>query len=195
MGRFIATMTWLLCVELLATRVQDLGQPWFGCPLWPSMDCKFFMWKEDVDAVFAKEGNWKVLELKNKALEMKIENLEVEKMILVEENKKLRMKIAMSNCAGMKVYGKRSGSRACPRGRSSPSSRQRRCQPRPPCELVPHLLHSFCLQPRCQPRPRGLLLPPLLLLVYTTPSSLKEPRRARCLVDLAKITSSLTHLS
>ncbi|KAK1419142.1 hypothetical protein QVD17_28301 [Tagetes erecta] len=42
------------------------GQPWFGCPLWPSMDCKFFMWKEDVDAVFAKEGNWKVLELKNK---------------------------------------------------------------------------------------------------------------------------------
>ncbi|KAK1412506.1 hypothetical protein QVD17_33814 [Tagetes erecta] len=80
------------------------GQPWFGCPLWPSMDCKFFMWKEDVDVVFAKEGNWKVLELKNKALEMKIENLEVEKMILVEENKKLRMKIAMSNCAGMKVY-------------------------------------------------------------------------------------------
>ncbi|KAK1421605.1 hypothetical protein QVD17_24077 [Tagetes erecta] len=50
-----------------------------------------FMWKEDVDAVFAKEGNWKVLELKNKALEMKIENLDVEKMILVEENKKLRM--------------------------------------------------------------------------------------------------------
>ncbi|KAK1418011.1 hypothetical protein QVD17_27147 [Tagetes erecta] len=81
------------------------GQPWFGCPLWPSMDYKFFMWKEDVDVVFAKEGNWKVLELKNKALEMKIENLEVEKMILVEENKKLRMKIAMSNCAGMKVYG------------------------------------------------------------------------------------------
>ncbi|KAK1441656.1 hypothetical protein QVD17_07719 [Tagetes erecta] len=80
------------------------GQPWFGCPLWPSMDYKFFMWKEDVDVVFAKEGNWKVLELKNKALEMKIENLEVEKMILVEENKKLRMKIAMSNCAGMKVY-------------------------------------------------------------------------------------------
>ncbi|KAI3803129.1 hypothetical protein L1987_31278 [Smallanthus sonchifolius] len=60
-------------------------------------DCKFFIWKQQVDVMFSDGGNSNILELKNKALEMKIANLEVEKMMLQEENKTLKNKQAFCN--------------------------------------------------------------------------------------------------
>jgi hypothetical protein len=57
--------------------------------------CKFFIWKEDMDNTLSLEKA-KLMSLKNHALEMKISNLEVEKMILEEENKSLKLKLSKS---------------------------------------------------------------------------------------------------
>ncbi|KAK1419518.1 hypothetical protein QVD17_28692 [Tagetes erecta] len=76
----------------------------YGYPLWPSMDCKFFIWKEDVDFVLADKGNSEVLKMKNKSFEIKIANLEVEKMMLQEENKSLKLKLEMSKSVSKRYY-------------------------------------------------------------------------------------------
>ncbi|KAM0022968.1 putative transcription factor GRF family [Helianthus debilis subsp. tardiflorus] len=31
------------------------GQEFYGCSQWPRGDCKFFLWKEDVDKMFISE--------------------------------------------------------------------------------------------------------------------------------------------
>ncbi|MFS7899049.1 putative transcription factor GRF family [Helianthus anomalus] len=71
--------------RVAGSRSSRQGKEFYGCPLWPNSDCKFFVWKEDVD------GTNNLVEI-NKALQMKIANLEIDNMVLMEENKNLRKK-------------------------------------------------------------------------------------------------------
>ncbi|KAD3338034.1 hypothetical protein E3N88_33555 [Mikania micrantha] len=71
-------------MRVAGSRSTRQGHEFYGCPLWPRLDCKFFIWKEEVDAMFSDGCNHKLLESKNKALEMKIANLKVKKTMLEE---------------------------------------------------------------------------------------------------------------
>ncbi|MFS7920438.1 hypothetical protein Hanom_Chr03g00224891 [Helianthus anomalus] len=51
-----------------------------------------FFWKEDVDVNCYGEGNTNLVKI-NKALQMKIANLEIEKMVLMEENNELKKRL------------------------------------------------------------------------------------------------------
>ncbi|KAI3811294.1 hypothetical protein L1987_21015 [Smallanthus sonchifolius] len=90
--------------RVAGSRSARQGHEFYGCRLWPRSDCKFFIWKQQVDVMFSDGGNSNILELKNKALEMKIANLEVEKMMLQEENKTLKNKQAFCNVMSTKSY-------------------------------------------------------------------------------------------
>ncbi|KAI3825938.1 hypothetical protein L1987_07698 [Smallanthus sonchifolius] len=95
----------ILClINVAGSRSARQGHEFYGCRLWPRSDCKFFIWKQQVDVMFSDGGNSNILELKNKALEMKIANLEVEKMMLQEENKTLKNKQAFCNVMSTKSY-------------------------------------------------------------------------------------------
>ncbi|KAI3806130.1 hypothetical protein L1987_22022 [Smallanthus sonchifolius] len=71
--------------RVAGSRSARQGHEFYGCLLWPRSDCKFFIWKQQVDVMFSDGGN--ILELKNKALEMKIANMEIEKMIYKKRTK------------------------------------------------------------------------------------------------------------
>ncbi|KAL8224387.1 hypothetical protein R6Q57_019862 [Mikania cordata] len=83
--------------RVAGSRSTRQGHEFYGCPLWPRLDCKFFMWKEEVDAMFSDGCNHKLLESKNKALEMKIANLKVKKTMLEEDNKSLKQRLSKSS--------------------------------------------------------------------------------------------------
>ncbi|KAJ0946855.1 putative transcription factor GRF family [Helianthus annuus] len=59
------------------------GEEFYGCPLWPGSDCKFFMWKQEVDVVLSSECNCRFVEMDN-------ERLIFEKTLIEEENKTLK---------------------------------------------------------------------------------------------------------
>ncbi|KAJ0808776.1 putative transcription factor GRF family [Helianthus annuus] len=59
------------------------GEEFYGCPLWPGSDCKFFMWKQEVDVVLSSECNCRFVEMDN-------ERLIFEKTLIEEENKSLK---------------------------------------------------------------------------------------------------------
>ncbi|KAK1431083.1 hypothetical protein QVD17_14303 [Tagetes erecta] len=103
-GKIYCNHDMVAICRVAGNRSTRPSHAFYGCPLWPSMDCKFFIWKEDVDAIFAGHEYRKVLELRNNALEIKIANLEVEKMMLEEENKNLKLKMAKSTFVSKKYY-------------------------------------------------------------------------------------------
>ncbi|KAL8201915.1 hypothetical protein R6Q57_011062 [Mikania cordata] len=82
--------------RVVGSRSTRQGHEFYGCLLWPRLDCKFFIWKEEVDAMFSDGCNHKLLESKNKALEMKIANLKVKKTMFEEENKSLKQRLSKS---------------------------------------------------------------------------------------------------
>ncbi|KAK1411277.1 hypothetical protein QVD17_37824 [Tagetes erecta] len=59
--------------RVAGSRSVKQGHEIYGCPLCPSSDCKFFIWKEDVDVMLSD---------KNKSLEWKIASLELDKMLM-----------------------------------------------------------------------------------------------------------------
>ncbi|KAI3705061.1 hypothetical protein L1987_75292 [Smallanthus sonchifolius] len=89
--------------RVAGSRSARQGHEFYSCRLWLS-DCKFFIWKQQVDVMFSDGGNSNILKLKNKALEMKIANLEVKKMMLQEENKTLKNKQAFCNVMSTKSF-------------------------------------------------------------------------------------------
>ncbi|KAF5820963.1 putative transcription factor GRF family [Helianthus annuus] len=62
------------------------GEEFYGCPLWPGSDCKFFMWKQEVDVVLSSECNCRFVEMDN-------ERLIFEKTLIEEENKSLKKQL------------------------------------------------------------------------------------------------------
>ncbi|KAJ0872500.1 putative transcription factor GRF family [Helianthus annuus] len=74
----------LLAIRRVAgNRSSRQGEEFYGCPLWPRSDCKFFVWKQEVDVVLATECNCGVSEMKNA-------RVAIEKRVLEEENRRLR---------------------------------------------------------------------------------------------------------
>ncbi|KAK1430793.1 hypothetical protein QVD17_13807 [Tagetes erecta] len=72
-------------------RSARVGEKFYGCPLWPRMDCKFFLWKEDVAKVLKQESNYTEIEQNPFTLEkLKVEYLEFQNKLFVEENKSLK---------------------------------------------------------------------------------------------------------
>ncbi|XP_022008476.1 uncharacterized protein LOC110907865 [Helianthus annuus] len=61
------------------------GQEFYGCSHWPRGDCKFFLWKEDVDKMFVERSYGTSTQVTFK--DLKIKNLELHNMLLIEENK------------------------------------------------------------------------------------------------------------
>ncbi|MFS7980817.1 putative transcription factor GRF family [Helianthus anomalus] len=54
--------------SVAVNRSSRHGEEFYGCSLWPRSDCKFFVWKQEVDAVLARECNCGVLEEENRRL-------------------------------------------------------------------------------------------------------------------------------
>ncbi|MFS7906024.1 putative transcription factor GRF family [Helianthus anomalus] len=69
--------------RVAGNRSSRQGEEFYGCPLWPGSDCKFFMWKQEVDAVLSSECNCRFTEMDN-------ERLVFEKTLIEEENKSLK---------------------------------------------------------------------------------------------------------
>ncbi|KAL8241973.1 hypothetical protein R6Q59_012275 [Mikania micrantha] len=79
--------------RVVQRKSSRIGQEFYGCPLWPNMDCKFFLWKEDVDTMFREHESCMTNLLPENPRSydvMKMRNLELEKMLLTEENKHLK---------------------------------------------------------------------------------------------------------
>ncbi|KAL8231220.1 hypothetical protein R6Q57_000998 [Mikania cordata] len=91
----------LIAVRRVVQRKSSrIGQEFYGCPLWPNMDCKFFLWKEDVDTMFREHESCmtSLLPENPKSYElMKMRNLDLENMLLTEENKHLKEMLQKSN--------------------------------------------------------------------------------------------------
>ncbi|KAF5785275.1 putative transcription factor GRF family [Helianthus annuus] len=64
-------------------RSSRQGEEFYGCPLWPGSDCKFFMWKQEFNVVLSSECNFRFVEMDN-------ERLVFEKTLIEEENKSLK---------------------------------------------------------------------------------------------------------
>ncbi|MFS7977601.1 putative transcription factor GRF family [Helianthus anomalus] len=68
--------------RVAANRSSRQGEEFYGCPPWPGSDCKFFMWKQEVDVVLSSECKCRFVEMDN-------ERLVFEKTLIEEENKSL----------------------------------------------------------------------------------------------------------
>ncbi|KAK1425136.1 hypothetical protein QVD17_20481 [Tagetes erecta] len=78
-------------IRVAGRRSPRIGQKFHGCPLWPRMDYKFFMWKEDADKVLKEQANHTEIKQMPSTLEnLKIEYLDLQNKMLVEENKMLK---------------------------------------------------------------------------------------------------------
>ncbi|KAJ0458133.1 putative transcription factor GRF family [Helianthus annuus] len=64
------------------------GEEFYGCSHWPRGDCKFFLWKEDVDKMFVERSYGTSTQVTFK--DLKIKNLKLHNMLLIEENKNLK---------------------------------------------------------------------------------------------------------
>ncbi|KAD4584653.1 hypothetical protein E3N88_22254 [Mikania micrantha] len=84
----------LIVVRRVVQRKSSrIGQEFYGCPLWPNMDCKFFLWKEDLDTMCREHESYmtNLLPENLKSYDvMKMRNSKLEKMLLTAENKHLK---------------------------------------------------------------------------------------------------------
>ncbi|KAJ0576188.1 hypothetical protein HanIR_Chr05g0221421 [Helianthus annuus] len=82
-------------------QVHDFYGCLYGLEVNSKSDSKFFVWKEDVDVNSYGKGKSNLVEI-NKELQIKIANLEIEKIILMEENTKLKKR--WSRCYKHNIY-------------------------------------------------------------------------------------------
>ncbi|MFS7990481.1 hypothetical protein Hanom_Chr11g01059341 [Helianthus anomalus] len=80
--------------RVAGSRSSKQWNEFYGCLSWLKSDCKFFVWKEDIDVNWYGEGNNNLVEINN-AFQMKIANLEIEKTVFMEEDNKLRKKVGL----------------------------------------------------------------------------------------------------
>ncbi|MFS7990121.1 putative transcription factor GRF family [Helianthus anomalus] len=91
--------------RVAGNRSSRQGEEFYGCPLWPGSDCKFFMWKQEVDVVLSSECKCRFVEIDNERQEVDVvlsseckcrfveidnERLVFEKTLIEEENKSLK---------------------------------------------------------------------------------------------------------
>ncbi|KAJ0539994.1 hypothetical protein HanHA300_Chr08g0293091 [Helianthus annuus] len=78
------------------------GEEFYGCSHWPRGDCKFVLRKEDVDNMFIERSNGTSTLVTFK--DLKIKNLELQNMLLVEENKNLKARTFDTETKSKKPY-------------------------------------------------------------------------------------------
>ncbi|KAL9995781.1 putative transcription factor GRF family [Helianthus debilis subsp. tardiflorus] len=78
----------LAVIRVAGLKSQRHGEEFYGCSHWPRGDCKFFLWKQDVDNMFLERsyGTSTTVTFKD----MKIKNLELQNQLLIEENNNLK---------------------------------------------------------------------------------------------------------
>ncbi|MFS7961299.1 putative transcription factor GRF family [Helianthus anomalus] len=55
--------------RVAVNRSSRQGEEFYGCPLWPGSDCKFFIWKQfDVDVVLSSECKCRFVDMDNARL-------------------------------------------------------------------------------------------------------------------------------
>ncbi|KAJ0851195.1 putative transcription factor GRF family [Helianthus annuus] len=94
-------------VRMVRRNNQRKGQEFYGCSKWPRADCKFFLWKEDVKNLLKFNSNASLClwnSSSNSHEELKIQNLELQNMLLIEENNKLRGQIGATECMWKKPF-------------------------------------------------------------------------------------------
>ncbi|KAJ0788407.1 putative transcription factor GRF family [Helianthus annuus] len=82
-------------VRVVGRKSVRQGQQFYGCSHWPRSDCKFFLWKEDVDKMFNQHAS---------QCRFSSEDLKYENMVLVEENRWLKAKISGTESKWNKQY-------------------------------------------------------------------------------------------
>ncbi|MFS7942414.1 putative transcription factor GRF family [Helianthus anomalus] len=84
-------------VRVVGRKSVRQGQQFYGCSHWPRSDCKFFLWKEDVDKMFNQHAS-------QCRFSSSSEDLKYENMVLVEENRWLKAKIFGTESKWNKQY-------------------------------------------------------------------------------------------
>ncbi|KAJ0470421.1 hypothetical protein HanIR_Chr14g0718641 [Helianthus annuus] len=86
----------LAVVRVAGLKSQRHGEEFYGC------DCKFFLWKQDVDNMFLERsyGTSTTVTFKD----MKIKNLELQNQLLIEENNNLKAMRCDPKMKSKKLY-------------------------------------------------------------------------------------------
>ncbi|KAJ0511360.1 putative transcription factor GRF family [Helianthus annuus] len=92
----------LAVVRVAGLKSQRHGEEFYGCSHWPRGDCKFFLWKQDVDNMFLERsyGTSTTVTFKD----MKIKNLELQNQLLIEENNNLKAMRCDPKMKSKKLY-------------------------------------------------------------------------------------------
>ncbi|KAJ0717189.1 putative transcription factor GRF family [Helianthus annuus] len=68
-------------LRVAGLKSKRYGEEFYGCSHCPRGDCKFFLWKEDVDNMLIERSNGTSTPVTFK--DLKIKNLELHKMLLI----------------------------------------------------------------------------------------------------------------
>ncbi|KAF5782663.1 putative transcription factor GRF family [Helianthus annuus] len=87
-------------IRVVGRKSVRQGQEFYGCSQRPRFDCKFFLWKEDVDNMFKQHAS----DCRFSYEDLKYQNMDLQNKLLVEENKLLKTKISGVESKGNKPY-------------------------------------------------------------------------------------------
>ncbi|MFS7937376.1 hypothetical protein Hanom_Chr05g00426831 [Helianthus anomalus] len=89
-------------LQVARLKSERHGEELYGYSHWPRGDCKFFLWKEYVNNMFIERSNGTSTAVTFQ--DLKIKNLELHNMLLIEENKNLKARTFYTETKSKKPY-------------------------------------------------------------------------------------------